>query len=604
MPVPAESVWIKRPWCLGLAGGILALGLISNLLFLYHHCPFDLSEDESFYWLWSRHLAWGYYTKGPGIAWIIHAAVTVGRWFGQAHATMPVIRTPAVIFAFISGLMSLLLARRIFRDDRSALMVMVLSAGMPVFAVGSLLITIDSPMYCAWAMATWCLWMAVEPRSTSALRPDRFSAALEHSGTPPKSAWGRSRLVAPATYGRPQQSPAALTAKNGPPSSPARPAWLYAAGVLIGLGMLVKPVLLFLPPSLAIAAWSNRYLRRQLATWHSAGALLLALVLQVPTLLWNAAHGWPMFRAIGAEGGIGPTAHILTHLREMPGHVLLYIGSQVGIAAGIMFVLLVLAAIDAILISRRHDDPQVTAPWCFLLSLALPIFGFYFVLSFWSKVQPNWPAAGYFTAMIILAGIATRRWNQPEKNRAYRRWLVAAVAVGFALFVFGENTQRLYPLAAKWDSNGRWPPQKWDPAARLHGLKARGAAIQRVRRSMGRQDGHWPLVISNRWDTASSLSFYLPGHPFVFCIESLGGGPKTQFNLWPGLDQINPRTGKLRYQGRNAVLTGAFSSGVLKHWIQPAFRRMGHARLIPVYYRGVRMKTLVVWRCYGFKGFP
>ncbi len=130
--------WIRKAWCVRTALGLLLLGFFSNLLFLYHHCPFDLSEDESQYWLWSRHLAWGYYSKGPGIAGIIYAATAVGHWFGQ-HATMPIIRTPAIIFAFFSGLASLLLARRMFRDDRAGLMVIALSAGVPVFAVGSLI---------------------------------------------------------------------------------------------------------------------------------------------------------------------------------------------------------------------------------------------------------------------------------------------------------------------------------------------------------------------------------------------------------------------------------------------------------------------------------
>src|SRR5271170_3662927 len=149
--------WVHRSWCVNLALILLTIGFLANLLFLYFHCPFDLSEDESQYWDWSRHLDWGYYSKGPGIAAIIHLAVVVGNWFGQQNATMPVVRTPAVIFSFISGLVGILLARRIFRDDRVSLMMIVLSAGMPMFAIGSLLITIDSPMYCAWALAAFCI---------------------------------------------------------------------------------------------------------------------------------------------------------------------------------------------------------------------------------------------------------------------------------------------------------------------------------------------------------------------------------------------------------------------------------------------------------------
>lgn len=555
--------WIRRPWCVATAVGLLILSFISNLVFLYNHCPFDLSEDESHYWQWSQRLAWGYYSKGPGIAAIIHAAVAVGRWFGQAHATMPVIRTPAVIFSLVSGLTSMFFVRRIFRDDRAGLMVIILSAGMPVFAVGSLIMTIDSPMYCAWALATLCLWLAVEPRP------------------------GPANRVVPTSAGK------------------ARWWWLYAAGVFTGLGILCKPVLLFLPPSLAIAAGFNRWLRSRLATWNSLGALLVALLMQIPTLLWNAAHHWVMFRTIGGEGGLGGTIHLWSRIRQLPGHVLLYIGSQAGICAGILFVLLVLAIVDGILHCRRNTDPVQAAPWCFLLAMTLPIFAFYFLVSLWNKVQPNWPAAGYFSGMALLAGIATQRWNEPARNRWYRRWVVAAVAVGFVLTVFAENVQRLYPLLGRLEINSRHiSPKKWDPAFRLHDLKLRGRAIQKVRLSMWSGRGPLPLVIARRWDTASSLAFYLPGRPFVFCIQSMVGGPVNQFDLWPGIDQINPKTGKLRYAGRAAVLTGNFPPAAFAKIIVPAFARISPLEIVPLYYDGIYIEHLNVWKCYGFKGFP
>ncbi len=555
--------WIRRPWAFWTALGILTFGLISNLVFLYHNCPFDLTEDESHYWLWSKHLAWGYYSKGPGIAAIIYAAIHIGRLFGIAHATMPVIRTPAVIFAFFSGLASFVLARRMFRDDRAGLMLMVLSAGMPVFAVGSLLMTIDSPMYLSWALACLCAWLAVEPRY------DETGASAEADGRR------------------------------------ARAAWLYAGGFIAGLGILCKPIPLFLPPSLAIAAIFNPYLRRKLATWHSLGAVILMLGIQIPTLVWNAGHNWVMFRHIGGEGGLEGHFNLLKHLENIPAQVGLYIGAQAGICAGIVFVLLILAFVDAVKISRRAADPAQSSHWMFLICMALPLFGFYFILSLWTKVQPNWPAAGYFSAMILLAGIAVMRWNQPRENKYYRRWLVTAVLAGFCLYVLAENSQRLYPLAARLDPTGhRFPAVRWDPAFRLHDLRIRGLAVSKVRQAMWSGHGPQPLLIADRWDEASSLSFYVKGHPFVYCIQSLTGGRESQFNLWPGIDQVNPATKKLRFLGRNAVLIGWFTPTEFKQLIVPAFKHVGKMQMIHLYYHGVFMKGLALWKCYGFKGFP
>jgi hypothetical protein len=560
---PSSHPWIRKVWCVRTALGLLILGLISNLVFLYHNCPFDLSEDESHYWQWSNHLAWGYYSKGPGIAAIIHAAVVVGHWFGQ-HATMPIIRTPAVIFAFFSGLASFFLARRMFRDDRAGLMVIALSAGVPVFAVGSLLITIDSPMYLCWAWAVVCLWLAVEPR------------------------YGLSGELLPRQ------------------ASKARLPWLYLAGLLVGLGIMCKPVLLFIPPSAAIAALRNKFLRQKLATWHSLFATLLGLAIQIPTLIWNAQHHWIMFHTIGGEGGLDANHGPLSHLIHAPMNVSMFILSQFGIFAGVLFVLLVMALIEALRDVKKMHDPVQRAVWDFLICITLPIFILYFLLSFWNKVEPNWPAGGYFTAMILFAGVATRWWNQPlPKRRAARAWIIAGIAWGFSLLVFAENVQRLYPLLAKIDPTGKhFPAKKFDPAFRLHALKVRGQAIEKVRLSMWNGHGPLPLVMDDRWDTSSSLCFYLPGHPFVFCLQSRMNGKLCQFDLWPGPDQINPRTGKLRFLGRNVVLTGSFTPKVFNRLIRPAFAHVSHMELIPLYYHGVLIKHLDVWKCYGFKGFP
>ena len=52
----------------------LTLGLIAILtLFRLWFCAqTDLVADEAYYWLWSKHLDWSYFSKGPGVAWTIY----------------------------------------------------------------------------------------------------------------------------------------------------------------------------------------------------------------------------------------------------------------------------------------------------------------------------------------------------------------------------------------------------------------------------------------------------------------------------------------------------------------------------------------------------
>ncbi len=178
---------VRRAWCVWLAVSLVLLGLVFNTFYLFHNCPIDLSGDEAHYWEWSRHLDYGYYSKPPGIAWVIAAAIRIGDALGitgneSGTELMPVMRMAAVLFGTCSGLISLLLARRIFRDDRAALAVIVLSAAVPMFAVGGLLITIDSPMYLCWGATVYCLWRAIEkseirnPKSEIAGHESRLTA--------------------------------------------------------------------------------------------------------------------------------------------------------------------------------------------------------------------------------------------------------------------------------------------------------------------------------------------------------------------------------------------------------------------------------------------
>jgi 4-amino-4-deoxy-L-arabinose transferase-like glycosyltransferase len=73
--------------------GILAVMTVVRLIGLVASTV-DLFTDESQYWSWSRELSWGYFSKPPLIAWIIHIAESV---CGSSEAC---IRAPSPIFYF------------------------------------------------------------------------------------------------------------------------------------------------------------------------------------------------------------------------------------------------------------------------------------------------------------------------------------------------------------------------------------------------------------------------------------------------------------------------------------------------------------------------
>jgi len=585
-----QTRWVRRPWCVRLAVGVIVVGALLNVIYLFNHCPIELSEDESHYWLWAQHLDYGYYSKPPGIAWVIWAAQRLGGWLGltgdgSGAALMPVIRLPAVFFGMLSGLLSVALARRMFRDDRVGLAVILLSAAVPMFMVGSLLITIDSPMYLCWAAAVYCLWRAVESCQWPVVSGQRRGTML----------------------------------------------WLYAAGLGAAAGMMFKPVLIAIPLCAAIAAWGDPAIRRALKTRHAVGALAVMLASQIPVIVWNAHHHWVTFRHILTQGGLG------TQAGESGDSMLkrfgIFLGGQAGGMGGLVFLLLVLAVIVAmkeLRAAHRREVPDAASPndapqagaatrWVFLLSFFLPLWGFYFVMNFWKGTEINWPAAGYFSGMILLAAVVAKQWHSPERKirRDWRGWTTAAVVWGILLSGLALNLNRAYPLlAAKLKplagtpayDKSPWNPRKWDPAAgKLRGMQARAEALEVIRHQMTTDGGQEPLIITGRYDTSSSLSFYLPGHPFVYCIMSSVGGRQSQFDVWPGLDQrvTDARGERYVLAGRSAMLVGLdMNNPEIKALLTQAFAVIGPKETVPVTYEGIVLKQVTVYRAWGLRAPP
>ena len=57
---------------------LLTLGLTLARLLVLFVTPLELYPDEAQYWLWSRELAFGYYSKPPMLAWLIALTTGVG----------------------------------------------------------------------------------------------------------------------------------------------------------------------------------------------------------------------------------------------------------------------------------------------------------------------------------------------------------------------------------------------------------------------------------------------------------------------------------------------------------------------------------------------
>ena len=191
-----------------------------------------LSADEAYYWLWSKHLAAGYFDHPPMIAWLIHAGTAV---FGDTPWGVRfcgvVLSVPATWFVWRA-------AALIVKDqDRAALAALFFNLTLMV-SVELLAATPDMPSIVASAAFVYFL--------------------------------------------------ARVQAQND------GKAWL-GVGAAAGLGLLAKFSALFLGAGALGWLLVDRNARKWLISpWPYLGTVL-ALAIWSPNLLWQAQHHWQTF---------------------------------------------------------------------------------------------------------------------------------------------------------------------------------------------------------------------------------------------------------------------------------------------------------------------
>ncbi|KQZ06523.1 4-amino-4-deoxy-L-arabinose transferase [Caulobacter sp. Root1455] len=115
--------------------------------------PLELYPDEAQYWLWSRHLDFGYFSKPPVIAWLIWATTRIG---GDAEAWL---RIGSPLLNAGTALVISRIATRLYGGERGGSWVGLAAAAvfilMPGVQLSSVLITTDTPLLFFLALMIW-----------------------------------------------------------------------------------------------------------------------------------------------------------------------------------------------------------------------------------------------------------------------------------------------------------------------------------------------------------------------------------------------------------------------------------------------------------------
>ena len=286
---------------------------------------------------------------------------------------------------------------------------------------------------------------------------------------------------------------ACVRALEAPPRSAAALRWWLAAGVGLGLGLASKLLAILLPFGILLALLSRPDLRRRLAEPGPYLACLLAVLIDGPIV---AAGG--SAAAFQLHHGFG-RSHGAPLYRELE-----FFAGQVGMAGGILFVLLAVATVQSL---RRSAEPRR-----YLLAVvALSTFAVFAVSSLRHRVEANWPLPAYLPAVVLLA--------TAQGDGRWRRWLRAGLALGGGLVILGylQMVTPVLPFHEELIRRGHG----WDEVARR---------VARHRES----PRTW--VAGNTYQDASKLAFHLPDHPRVFALNLRSRD--NQYSVWPGFPDL------------------------------------------------------------------
>ena len=191
-----------------------------------------LTFDEAYYWMWSKHLAFGYYDHPPMVALVIRA----GTWL--AGDTEFGVRLVSILSALPMSFAIYRASAILFGDLRIAASATILLNVTLMAAVGTLIVTPDSPLLVASSFVLFALAKVLET---------------------------------------------------------GRGAWWLAVGAAVGAALVSKYTALLFGPAILIWLLVIPKERRWLASlWPYLGALL-ALLIFAPVILWNAEHQWVSF---------------------------------------------------------------------------------------------------------------------------------------------------------------------------------------------------------------------------------------------------------------------------------------------------------------------
>ncbi len=472
VPVAEADAPLRDQQWLRLGYTLIGLELLINLAYLASG-KIGLSGDEAYQWIWSKHLALSYYSKPLLIA--VTQFLGTSLWGDNVFGVR--FFSP-VISAVISVAMLRFLARA--ANARVAFLLSVILPTVPLFAAGSVLMTVDPLSVLFWTLAMLAGWWAIQDN---------------------------------ATLGD----------------------WLLV-GLWMGLGFLSKQAELaqWLCWALVFALWPPA--RRQLRRPGPYVALLLSAVFTLPVVIWNAQHHWVMLTHSAEDGGLDRTwpftvAHLwhgLTH------YTIELLGNELALLNPLFFLPAAWAAVA--FWPRRREHPLQLYFFC----MGAPLMLGAFLLTLHSRVYPNWIVPSVLPLLSLAVLYWEGRWR--AGFRGIRCWLCAGLIVGGVTVVIMHDGDILTRIAGRPLPPGANPWRRvegWEETAQA--VQAARQKLAGEGKPVFIIGAHYQITGELTFNLPDAKAA-VRDHPFIYFLYSKE--PQNQFYFWPSYVDDPARKGQ------------------------------------------------------------
>ena len=365
--------------------------------------PLELYPDEAQYWLWSRRLSFGYFSKPPMVAWLIAFTTGLGG-DGEAWVRLsaPILHAGAALALQRAG-------ARLY-DERTGLWAAAVYALMPAVQLSSTVIATDAPLLLFLSLSLWSY--ATLATATSPGEADR--AAL-----------------------------------------------LFAASLAVGC--LAKYAAAYGVAGAMLHALWAREVRARWTLRRIVAAVALGLLIVAPNIAWNAGHHFQTLQhtAANADWRAGRTdaqghANLADHLFD-PRGFFGFLVAQAGVFGPVFFLVLVggLAAW-----TRRGRQARGAEADRLLISFLAPPLILVLAQAAISRANANWAAPAYVPAAVLVAAWLVRwRWRAVLAaglglQAAIAGLFLAAVASPVAATALRSDNS--FKVARGWKASTDW----------------------------------------------------------------------------------------------------------------------------------------------------